>query len=481
MGAILSYSLVASITLLPLYLVYKLLLARETFHQFNRIIIMCNYLIAVIAGVLSLQSNSHNSIPVTTVSLGEVSSLHMPVINQIPIENNDSSSVIVTLIIIYVSGLLIFVFREMWNIIKILRIISAGKHITTDNGWRLVLHNDASITPFSWVRYIVMSQDDYQSAGDTIVTHELMHLQQRHWIDLMIAELFAMLTWYNPASWLMIGELQTLHEYQADAAVLKKGIDAHTYQILLIKKAVGSRFPSIANSLNHSTLKKRITMMLCKKSNPMARWRAIAVMPLLVVIIIFISSPAIAGTLKVISDTKVMKNSTNDQTDLVGAVDNLLNVIDSYQGDTIAIKSSLHLNTDINMSDIYNADIYLNGYKIDANMLKILNMNDISNVNVDKSIDGKIVISLTQPTDILVVPDSVKDSKTIVLYNDKYNRTPITNAENPVIVVDERVVESIDSISPNSIESIQLYKGDSEVTRKYNATDRGVMVICIKK
>lgn len=222
-------------------------------------------------------------------------------------------------------------------------------------------------------------------------------------------------------------------------------------------------------------------MMLCKKSNPMARWRAIAVMPLLVVIIIFISSPAIAGTLKVISDTKVMKNSTNDQTDLVGAVDNLLNVIDSYQGDTIAIKSSLHLNTDINMSDIYNADIYLNGYKIDANMLKILNMNDISNVNIDKSIDGKIVISLTQPTDILVVPDSVKDSKTIVLYNDKYNRTPITNAENPVIVVDERVVESIDSISPNSIESIQLYKGDSEVTRKYNATDRGVMVICIKK
>ncbi len=477
MGAILSYSLATSIALLPLYLAYKLLLARETFHRFNRTIIVCGYMIAMLVGVFSFLSYSDYTPHLTSIAMEETSPVHLPALKQFTIENNESPSVIVILIIIYISGLFFFTLREIWNITKIVRIISAGKHITIDSGWTLVLHNDASISPFSWVRYIVMSQNDYKSAGDTIITHEQMHLQQRHWIDLMIAELFTVFTWYNPTSWLMVGELQTLHEYQADAAVLKKGIDAHTYQILLIKKAVGSRFPSIANSLNHSTLKKRITMMLCKKSNPLARWRAIAVMPLLVVIAIFISLPAIAGTLKKISDTKVMKNSTKDQIDLVNAVDNLLSVLDSVEGDTITIKGAIQLDNDINMSDIYNADVYLNGYKIDAQMLKILNLDDISNINVDKSTDGKIVISLTKPIDNLVAPDSIKDNKTIVFYNE----IPTTNAEKPVFVVDENVVESIDSISPNSIESMQIYKDDSDITKKYNAADRGLVVIRLKK
>lgn len=97
-----------------------------------------------------------------------------------------------------------------------------------------------------------------------------MHLQCRHWIDLIIAESVAVLLWYNPVGWLMRNELQTIHEYEADEAVLSSGINAREYQILLIKKAVGSRFPSIANSLDHSNLSKRIKMMLRKKNFPRA-------------------------------------------------------------------------------------------------------------------------------------------------------------------------------------------------------------------
>ncbi len=73
----------------------------------------------------------------------------------------------------------------------------------------------------------------------------------------------------HPAMWLLRRELRAIHEYEADEAVLDSGVDARSYQMLLIKKAAGGRWYSIANSFNHSKLKNRITMMLRKKSS---RW-----------------------------------------------------------------------------------------------------------------------------------------------------------------------------------------------------------------
>ena len=75
-------------------------------------------------------------------------------------------------------------------------------------------------------------------------------------------------------------ELQNIHEYEADEAVINEGINARDYQLLLIKKAVGTRLYSMANSFNHSKLKKRITMMLKEKSNPWARLKYLYVLPL---------------------------------------------------------------------------------------------------------------------------------------------------------------------------------------------------------
>lgn len=80
-------------------------------------------------------------------------------------------------------------------------------------------------------------------------------------MDIFIGQLYAILVWYNPVSWLMIDELKTVHEYEADEAVIDSGANLKEYQMLLIKKTAGARLPSLANSLNHSKLQKRVTMM----------------------------------------------------------------------------------------------------------------------------------------------------------------------------------------------------------------------------
>lgn len=118
------------------------------------------------------------------------------------------------------------------------------------------------------------------AAEGRILVHEQAHQRLGHSWDLLLVDLLGCLQWFNPAMWLLRVELRAVHEYEADEQVLRCGVDAKDYQMLLIKKAVGGRWYSIANSLNHSNLKNRITMMLRKRSSRWARAKALYVLPL---------------------------------------------------------------------------------------------------------------------------------------------------------------------------------------------------------
>ena len=155
------------------------------------------------------------------------------------------------------------------------------------DGIHLIL-TDKPVVPFSWMRTIVISRKDFEESGIEIMTHEMAHIRARHSVDMLICSFCVILQWFNPAVWLLKQELENIHEYEADESVINHGIDAKHYQLLLIKKAVGSqRFTSMANSFNHSKLKKRITMMLKRKSNPWARLKYLYVLPLTAVAVDF--------------------------------------------------------------------------------------------------------------------------------------------------------------------------------------------------
>ncbi len=197
-------------------------------------------------------------------------------------------------------------------IIRLLSIIRDGRKVTAGH-YTLVILPQTRLSPFSWMRYIVMSDDDYKSAGEMITCHESAHLRLHHWIDLLLAQLTIIVLWYNPASWLMRAELRNIHEYQADSEVLRSGTDARQYQLLLIKKAVGRRFPSLANSLNHSKLKNRITMMCNQTSSPARRLRALALAPALLLAAIAVNIPAVASALNATSAVSLTADKGNEK------------------------------------------------------------------------------------------------------------------------------------------------------------------------
>jgi TonB family protein len=167
-----------------------------------------------------------------------------------------------------------------------------------------VVHNQ-EIAPFSWMKYIVISRKDLEENGREILIHEMAHIHHRHSVDLLVADICIFFQWFNPGAWLLKQELQNIHEYEADETVINEGVNAKEYQLLLIKKAVGTRLYSMANSFNHSKLKKRITMMLKEKSNPWARLKYLYVLPLAAIAVTAFARPEISEKMEEISAVKV--------------------------------------------------------------------------------------------------------------------------------------------------------------------------------
>lgn len=233
MGAVFSYSLYSSILLSLLYLSYKWALAGENQHVYNRTALWLIYAVALLAlPVMNSASSLWTSAPgvIPEIELGEME------MTFIADEVSARQPVWLTwLLWTYFAGIVLAVVHTLWIVCRLGHIVSSGE-IVSEGRFKVVLTDDTTIAPFSWWRYVVMSRRDWEESSGMILTHELQHLGLRHWIDLLVAQLVGIFQWYNPAAWLMREELKTVHEYQADKAVLASGVPVRDYQKLLIKR-----------------------------------------------------------------------------------------------------------------------------------------------------------------------------------------------------------------------------------------------------
>ena len=313
MGTFLIYILKSSVCLAAFYLFYKLLMSRETFHRFNRFSLLG---IITICSILPFMEISFNDPAVTVVPEITIEENITPIIiSDVKLETDHKGLVIEYLMliatVIYIAGILFFTGRELYMFRKILKMTGKGERKDINQYIKgckkkinLIISNE-NIAPFSWMNHIVISRKDMEENGKEILCHEMAHISNYHSIDLILADICILLQWFNPASWLIKSELQNVHEFEADETVIRNGIDAKNYQLLLIKKAVGSRLYSIANSFNHSKLKKRITMMMKKKSSPWARAKYLYVLPLAAVAVAAFAHPEISKLSDEISSVKV--------------------------------------------------------------------------------------------------------------------------------------------------------------------------------
>lgn len=303
MGIFFVYILKSAICLALFYLFYRLLLSKETFHRFNRLALLGLLVLSCIVPLIEVGTGATNVVNRQFISweemlmMAEMSSMTEEVVTP-------AWSWREVLLLLYLVGIAFFLVRNLWSLGRMLSLINSCKKQRLNNEIWLFTHQK-DIAPFSWMKYIVLSEKDYAESGETILTHERAHITNLHSWDLILADLCVFFQWFNPAAWLLKQELQNIHEYEADEWVINHGIDAKKYQLLLIKKAVGTRLYSMANNLNHSNLKKRITMMIKKKSNPWACMKYLYILPLATIAVAAFARPEISNEFNEISSAKV--------------------------------------------------------------------------------------------------------------------------------------------------------------------------------
>lgn len=304
MGIFLVYILKSAVCLAMFYLFYRLLLSKETFHRFNRMALLGVMLLSCLLPLVKVTVEQASPVNAQVMSMEDLLLMYQWNSEAVVEEGSRPFHWQEGLVLVYFAGLFFVIVRHLWSLGRMLYLIRHSRCERLDNGIRLVVHR-RKLAPFSWMRYIVISETDLKESGHHILVHEMAHIHYHHSWDLLLAEACAWLQWFNPAIWLLKQELQNIHEYEADEEVLRQGINAKEYQMLLIKKAVGARLYSIANSFNHSSLKKRITMMIRKKSNPWARAKYLYVLPLAAVTVAAFARPEISKPLDEISSVKV--------------------------------------------------------------------------------------------------------------------------------------------------------------------------------
>lgn len=305
MGMFFIYSIKVAICLAAFYLFYKLLLSRDTFHAFNRATLLLLMLLSLVLPFVNISVDEPTVAYDGMVQIEQL--LAMGVVDDGPAPSGPT--LIQVLFAIYIIGVALFLVGEICSLVRLHRLISGKYSVTTADGIKIVVIDD-DVAPFSWFNNIVISRSDYESGRSEILIHEKAHIARRHSLDIMLCNMLLIFQWFNPAAWLLRCELQNIHEYEADEAVIQSGADASEYQLLLIRKAVGERLFSMANNLNHNSLKKRITMMLIKKSNPWNRAKILLTVPVAAVAVVAFATPKAESLSKEIEhDSNALVNS----------------------------------------------------------------------------------------------------------------------------------------------------------------------------
>ena len=308
MGVFFIYILKSSVCLVLFYLFFRLLLSKETFHRFNRMALLGVLFFSLLIPCIEVTTRHQVEVQQAVLSIEQLllmAELEATPANVGAVQETSAISWVQIVLLVYLAGILFLACRNIYSLICLFRLIHSGKHEKLEKGVTLVVHNQ-EIAPFSWMNYIVISRKDLEENGREILIHEMAHIHHRHSVDLLVADICIFFQWFNPGAWLLKQELQNVHEYEADETVINEGVNAKEYQLLLIKKAVGTRLYSMANSFNHSKLKKRITMMLKEKSNPWARLKYLYVLPLAAIAVTAFARPEISEKMEEISAVKVI-------------------------------------------------------------------------------------------------------------------------------------------------------------------------------
>ncbi len=373
------YDLKVAALVAVFYMFYRLLLSRETFHTVNRLVLLLTAVASFLLPLCVITIHQTVEVPMVegTVSAGRP----MATLADEP----DMPWWQRAALGIFLAGIVAALAHQLWSLAQVVRIVRHSERHPQADG-TVVCVTDSNLSPFSWLRYIVLSRNDYDNLNPAVMAHERGHIRRHHTLDLLLVDTLTALQWFNPAMWMLRQDLRAIHEYEADAAVLSHGINMRQYQYLLIQKAVSDCGYSVVNGISHSTLKNRITMMLHKKSSRASLLKLLALLPIV--------GTTLALQAETVNDyvyqqppKKIVKKGSQDATIVLNGqtieVRADENVVSAGQGLKPIVVGSPNTATD--------PLIVIDGQVATAEQMKALDPKAIDNVSVVKDEETKVI------------------------------------------------------------------------------------------
>lgn len=277
-----AYLIKSSVCILFYELFYRLFLRGETFHRLNRMILLMSLVLSLLLPLLDVSgwfsfAGQDGAMPVTELTF----SLQELVVDQRTAGLLEHQGIAAWAVIfgVYLAGIILLLLKNLLVFVYLHRLLKRCRQEQTADG-QVYYRCPDRMGPFSWLGRVVLSSADDGPLTDCILAHERAHAALGHSFDLLLVELFLCFQWFNPAAWWLKKDLRLVHEYEADRYVLASGFDARAYQLLLIRKSVGPKLYNMVHSFNNYSLKKRITMMMKRKSKFWTQAKSLYVLPL---------------------------------------------------------------------------------------------------------------------------------------------------------------------------------------------------------
>ena len=275
----LTYDLKVAVLLAVFYFCYRLLMERETLHHLNRMVLLSTLALSMVLPLCVI--TLHETVWVEPQPAAVVAPGTTPAYEALGDRLAETASaawwqwLLAGVIVAGMAARLLFLLQSY---LKLYRLMASGEYYPMADGIRLCVV-EAPVAPFSWMQTIVVRRHDYMEHNPLLLQHERGHIRLHHSWDIVFVEMLTVLQWFNPVVWLLSRDLRTVHEFEVDASVLSQGADMAQYISLLTAKATGIQACALANGINTSNLKKRIDMIIKRKSPRLAWLRALYVAP----------------------------------------------------------------------------------------------------------------------------------------------------------------------------------------------------------
>ncbi len=365
------YLLKSGIWIAVFWAIYWFFLRRETFFRFNRFFLLAGLLLAWVLPFCQYRYTVFLDLRLLTVpSVGEDAVAEGVSVPSISIGS--------LLLGIYLVGAVVLLLRNLvgLNKIRLLRVRYGKENIASSK----VVQLPEETSSFSFFGYVFMGAS--VAVSDTekrlILEHETAHVEQRHWIDLVLVQFIAAAQWFNPFVWLYLRAVKQNHEFLADQSVLEKGNSVAVYHATLINYALKTPVFAFSNSFAYYNKFKRINMMKKQASHPAKKLVVLLLVPALAVFLWAFAKPEY----RIVTsddDREVAKQTITTTMSLSGdSVINKRTVIVHYNGKTDSVETVMKKENagwkayrDGEEMSMKNVKILMNGFTLSADSLTL--------------------------------------------------------------------------------------------------------------